>query len=61
MGRWGKFKINEDNPNFIFENFYKGSPWGGFSLDEKEAKLAKIRLSCISIIKKLCYIVISII
>ena len=32
--KW-KYKINKDDPSFLFENFFKGSPWGGFSLDEK--------------------------
>ena len=32
--KW-KYKINKDDPSILFENFFKGSPWGGFSLDEK--------------------------
>lgn len=32
--KW-KYKINKDNPDLLLEDFYKGSPWGGFSLDEK--------------------------
>ena len=32
--KW-KFKINKDKPSILYENFFKGSPWGGFSLDEK--------------------------
>ncbi len=32
--RW-KFKVKNENKNLLFANFHKGSPWGGFSLDNK--------------------------
>ncbi len=36
--KW-KFKINETKNSILFPNFEKGSPWGGFSLDEKRGLL----------------------
>jgi len=30
-----KYKVNKTKNSFLFGNFKKGSPWGGFSLDEK--------------------------
>jgi glucose dehydrogenase len=30
-----KYKVNKTKNSFLFNNFKKGSPWGGFSLDEK--------------------------
>ena len=36
--KW-KYSVNKTKNNFIFENFKKGSPWGGFSLDEKRGIL----------------------
>ena len=29
-----KFDINDESKSILFANFFKGSPWGGFSLDE---------------------------
>jgi len=29
-----KFDINEESKSILFSNFFKGSPWGGFSLDK---------------------------
>ena len=34
-----KYKINKSTNSLIFENFKKGSPWGGLSLDEKRGIL----------------------
>ena len=34
-----KYKINETKNSILFPNFEKGSPWGGFSLDEKRGLL----------------------
>ena len=36
--KW-KFKINKTKNSILFPNFEKGSPWGGFSLDEKRGLL----------------------
>ena len=32
--KW-KFKVKNEKKSFLFANFHKGSPWGGFSLDHK--------------------------
>ncbi len=36
--KW-KYKVNKTKNNLIFQNFKKGSPWGGLSLDEKRGLL----------------------
>ena len=36
--KW-KYKINKTKNSILFPNFEKGSPWGGFSLDEKRGLL----------------------
>ena len=36
--KW-KYKLKEDKPSIIFENFNKGSPWGGFAIDKKRGLL----------------------
>ena len=36
--KW-KFKVKKDKPSILNEDFFKGSPWGGFSLDDKRGLL----------------------
>ena len=36
--KW-KYSVNKTDNSFIFENFKKGSPWGGMSLDNKRGIL----------------------